>query len=72
MRVRMLIAALSTALGCAACGFKGPLYLPGRSATVVTHPAPAAEAAPDRPQGPAQAKHKDGRASAAQGGAGPN
>ncbi len=33
-------------LACAACGFKGPLYLPERNAKVVTHPAPAAQSAP--------------------------
>ena len=72
MRVRMLIAGLSATLGCAACGFKGPLYLPGRSATVVTHPAPAAEAVLNRPQNPAKPKRKDSQAGTAQGSAGPN
>ncbi len=72
MRARMLIAGLSAALGCAACGFKGPLYLPGRSAAVVTHPAPAAEAAPNQPQSPAQPKHRAGEAQTAQGSPGSN
>jgi predicted small lipoprotein YifL len=66
----MLIAGLSVALGCAACGFKGPLYLPGRSAAVVTRPAPATEAAPKRTPAAARPGHKDNRAGAAQGGAG--
>ncbi len=39
MRVRSLIAAGCVLLGCAACGFKGPLYLPQQNAAVVTHPA---------------------------------
>jgi predicted small lipoprotein YifL len=29
---------------CAGCGFKGPLYLPERNATVVTHPGQPAPA----------------------------
>lgn len=42
------IAASGVFLACGGCGFKGPLYLPERNATVVTHPAPGAqgEAAP--------------------------
>ena len=32
-------------LACASCGFKGPLYLPERTTTVITHPAPAAPGA---------------------------
>jgi len=40
------IAATAAVLVCAGCGFKGPLYLPERNATVVTHPAPAAQSAP--------------------------
>lgn len=44
-------------LACAGCGFKGPLYLPERNTTVVTHPAPASQrepgaAAPGQPQTP--------------------
>jgi predicted small lipoprotein YifL len=33
------VAAAAALLVCAGCGFKGPLYLPERNATVVTHPA---------------------------------
>jgi predicted small lipoprotein YifL len=40
------IAASGALLACAGCGFKGPLYLPERNATVITHPAPAAQSAP--------------------------
>jgi predicted small lipoprotein YifL len=36
---RIVIAALGLLLTCAGCGFKGPLYLPEKNATVVTHPA---------------------------------
>jgi predicted small lipoprotein YifL len=36
---RVWIAAIAAALVCSGCGFKGPLYLPERNATVVTHPA---------------------------------
>ncbi len=72
MRVRMLIAGLSVALGCAACGFKGPLYLPGRSTTVVAPAAAGAGPALNHPRDPAKPKHKGGQASAAHGGARPN
>lgn len=37
-RARVGIAAAAALLACAGCGFKGPLYLPERNATVVTHP----------------------------------
>jgi predicted small lipoprotein YifL len=40
------LAAGGMLLACAGCGFKGPLYLPERNATVVTHPAAAAPGAP--------------------------
>jgi predicted small lipoprotein YifL len=40
------IAAGAAVLACAGCGFKGPLYLPERNATVVTHPARAQGAQP--------------------------
>jgi predicted small lipoprotein YifL len=55
------IAAVGVPLACAGCGFKGPLYLPERNATVVTHSAPAAQGV--SPQGQPQApagkdKHK--------------
>lgn len=45
MSARLLTAA-AAALGCAACGFKGPLYLPQQNAAVVTHPAPTREVTP--------------------------
>jgi predicted small lipoprotein YifL len=36
---RVAIAAAAAALlTCSGCGFKGPLYLPERNATVITHP----------------------------------
>jgi len=38
-RARVWIAAVGAALACGGCGFKGPLYLPERNATVITHPA---------------------------------
>lgn len=38
------VAAGSVLLACGGCGFKGPLYLPERNATVVTHPAQGAQA----------------------------
>jgi len=36
---RVWIAAIGALLVCGGCGFKGPLYLPEKNATVVTHPA---------------------------------
>ena len=39
------IAACCALLACAGCGFKGPLYLPERNTTVVTHAAQAARGA---------------------------
>jgi predicted small lipoprotein YifL len=36
---RFWIGAIGALLFCSGCGFKGPLYLPERNATVVTHPA---------------------------------
>ncbi len=36
---RVWIAGIAALLACSGCGFKGPLYLPERNATVVTHPA---------------------------------
>jgi predicted small lipoprotein YifL len=44
------IAAAGVLLVCAGCGFKGRLYLPERNATVVTHPAQAAQGAPSAGQ----------------------
>jgi predicted small lipoprotein YifL len=35
---RVWIAGIGALLACTGCGFKGPLYLPERNATVVTHP----------------------------------
>jgi len=52
------VAATAALLACGGCGFKGPLYLPQRSATVITHPAPAV-------QGAAKQKDKSPPASAA-------
>lgn len=49
MRTRMAwgwIAAAGAGLVCGGCGFKGPLYLPERNATVVTHPPQSAQGAP--------------------------
>jgi predicted small lipoprotein YifL len=40
------IAVTGLLLACASCGFKGPLYLPERNPTVVTHPRQAAQPAP--------------------------
>ena len=39
MRARTLTVAAGVLFGCAACGFKGPLYLPRHTGVVVTHPA---------------------------------
>ncbi len=36
---RVWIAAIGALLVSSGCGFKGPLYLPEKNATVVTHPA---------------------------------
>ena len=36
--IRVWIAAVGAVLVCSGCGFKGPLYLPERTGTVVTHP----------------------------------
>ncbi|HEX3845146.1 MAG TPA: lipoprotein [Steroidobacteraceae bacterium] len=56
----MRIAAAAALLACAGCGFKGALYLPERNATVVTHPAKAAQGAqsPGQTQSPAKGKSK--------------
>lgn len=51
------IAAAGALLACAGCGFKGPLYLPERNVTVVTHPAQGAPAAPP----PGQTQTPDGK-----------
>lgn len=40
MTLRTVLACTGVLFGCAACGFKGPLYLPKRNAAVVTHSAP--------------------------------
>jgi predicted small lipoprotein YifL len=52
------LAASGALLACGGCGFKGPLYLPERNATVITHPAPAAPGATpqNQPQAPATKK----------------
>ena len=36
---RIWIAGIGALLSCSGCGFKGPLYLPERNPTVITHPA---------------------------------
>ncbi len=36
-------------LACGGCGFKGPLYLPERNPTVVTHPRQAGQPTPAAP-----------------------
>jgi predicted small lipoprotein YifL len=45
-RARGWIVACGALLSCAGCGFKGPLYLPERNVTVVTHPARGQTQAP--------------------------
>ena len=57
LRTRGWLAAACVLLVCTGCGFKGPLYLPERNATVVTHPGQAAPSS-NRTQAPA-AKGKD-------------
>jgi predicted small lipoprotein YifL len=67
--MRVWIAAIGAVLVCSGCGFKGPLYLPEKNATVVTHPAknkgktsqpsqppsaPPTSAAPSAPPSPPQ------------------
>lgn len=54
MRARTLIVAAGMLFGCAACGFKGPLYLPRHTGVVVTHP-------PDSTPAPAPAQRKTSR-----------
>ncbi len=66
---RVWMAGIGALLAGAGCGFKGPLYLPERNATVVTHPAPTAQGAssPGQAQPPAaKAKGKSSAASAPQ------
>jgi len=48
-------------LAFAGCGFKGPLYLPERNATVVTHPAAAAQSAAPQGRQPASAVKQKSR-----------
>jgi len=55
--VRGWIAAAGALLVCAGCGFKGPLYLPERTGTVVTRPAQRAPSS-NQTQNPG-AKQKD-------------
>ena len=59
LRALTWLAAAGALLACAGCGYKGPLYLPERNATVVTHPGQGAQGAPppDHTQAPA-AKQK--------------
>ncbi len=65
MNARHVIVAIGVLLGCSACGFKGPLYLPQQNAAVVTHPnggtavtAPAVK--PATPQSKSERKKKPG------------
>ncbi len=51
---RWVIGGAAILLGCSACGFKGPLYLPTHRAAVVTHP-PAASAPTSTAHAPRQA-----------------
>ncbi len=55
MRTRTLIVAAGMLFGCAACGFKGPLYLPRHTGVVVTHP-PDSTPVPAPAPAPAQRK----------------
>lgn len=59
------IVAAGAVLACGGCGFKGPLYLPERNATVVTHPAQAAPGAQAPGQAPAPAAKAKSKASPA-------
>ena len=52
------IAAAAALLACAGCGFKGPLYLPARNPTVVTHPAQGAQSPGQTPSPAAKGKSK--------------
>ena len=58
---RIGLAAAAALLACAACGYKGPLYLPERNATVVTHPAQGAQGASPRNQTQAPAAKRKGQ-----------
>ncbi|HEX5462652.1 MAG TPA: hypothetical protein VFX20_21985 [Steroidobacteraceae bacterium] len=55
------LAAAGALLACAGCGYKGPLYLPERNATVITHPAQGAPGAPSSNQTPPPAAKKKGK-----------
>ncbi|HUA88338.1 MAG TPA: lipoprotein [Steroidobacteraceae bacterium] len=46
MKRRAYLMAALVLLALGACGQKGPLYLPDKTATVVTHPAASPAAAP--------------------------
>ena len=59
--VRVGLAAAATLLACAGCGYKGPLYLPERNATVVTHPAQSAQGAPSPDQTQTPAARRKGK-----------
>lgn len=59
------IVAAGAVLACGGCGFKGPLYLPERNATVVTHPAQGAQGAQAPGQAPAPAAKPKSKASTA-------
>ena len=55
------LAAAAALLACAGCGYKGPLYLPERNATVVTHPAQSAQGAPSSNQTQTPAARQKGK-----------
>ena len=60
MRTRTLIVAAGMLFGCAACGFKGPLYLPRHTGVVVTHP-PDSTPVPVPAPAPTPAQRKTSR-----------
>ena len=60
---RVWVVGLGALLACAGCGFKGPLYLPERNATVVTHPAQKAQGASPRGQTQTPATKSKGKTS---------
>ncbi len=64
MRTRMAWGWIAVAgLACGGCGFKGPLYLPERNATVVTHPPRSAQGAPPPGQTQTPASKNKGKSS---------
>ena len=63
--VRSGLAAAAALLACAGCGYKGPLYLPERNATVVTHPAQGAQGTPSSNQTQTPSAKQKGKTPAA-------